>query len=202
MKAHMGKFNGLTASLLVIALAGCASPLDRVVLLPNADGSSSAVVVKTAAGEKLINKPYDAVNVDNKGVISPKKETPDSVHTLYGAVLEAQPMRPVSYIAYFISGKNEITAESKAVVENMKTELMKRNVPEIVVIGHTDRVGKVEANDVLSLERAKIMRDILVAGGVPATSIEVAGRGEREPLVPTDDEIEEPRNRRVEINVR
>jgi outer membrane protein OmpA-like peptidoglycan-associated protein len=30
----------------------------------------------------------------------------------------------------------------------------------------------------------------------------VAGRGEREPEVATGDEIAEPRNRRVEINVR
>jgi len=28
------------------------------------------------------------------------------------------------------------------------------------------------------------------------------GRGEREPLVPTEDEVSEPRNRRVEITVR
>jgi len=30
----------------------------------------------------------------------------------------------------------------------------------------------------------------------------VAGRGEREPLVTTEDEVAEPRNRRVEITVR
>jgi flagellar motor protein MotB len=30
----------------------------------------------------------------------------------------------------------------------------------------------------------------------------VAGRGEREPIVPTEDEVAEPRNRRVEITVR
>jgi len=30
----------------------------------------------------------------------------------------------------------------------------------------------------------------------------VAARGEREPLVPTADEVPEPRNRRVEIKVR
>jgi outer membrane protein OmpA-like peptidoglycan-associated protein len=38
--------------------------------------------------------------------------------------------------------------------------------------------------------------------GVARDSIQVAGRGEREPLVPTPDEAAEPRNRRVEITVR
>jgi outer membrane protein OmpA-like peptidoglycan-associated protein len=37
---------------------------------------------------------------------------------------------------------------------------------------------------------------------VAADRIRVAGRGEREPLVPTADEVAEPQNRRVEINVR
>jgi outer membrane protein OmpA-like peptidoglycan-associated protein len=37
---------------------------------------------------------------------------------------------------------------------------------------------------------------------VPANKLEVVGRGEREPLVATDDEVDEPKNRRVEINVR
>jgi outer membrane protein OmpA-like peptidoglycan-associated protein len=38
--------------------------------------------------------------------------------------------------------------------------------------------------------------------GIAADRIRVAGRGEREPLVPTADEVAEARNRRVEINVR
>jgi OmpA-OmpF porin, OOP family len=46
------------------------------------------------------------------------------------------------------------------------------------------------------------VRDELVRVGIPPDRISVAGRGEREPLIPTDDEVAEPRNRRVEINVR
>ena len=46
------------------------------------------------------------------------------------------------------------------------------------------------------------MRDDLVKLGVAPGQIQVAGRGEREPLVATDDEVAEPRNRRVEISVR
>ena len=38
--------------------------------------------------------------------------------------------------------------------------------------------------------------------GIPANRIQTRGRGKRELLVPTDDNVDEPRNRRVEINVR
>jgi outer membrane protein OmpA-like peptidoglycan-associated protein len=103
---------------------------------------------------------------------------------------------------YFSSGADEITAESAAAIEQMKVELKLRAAPQISVIGHTDRVGTVEANDALSLKRARLMRDMLIAGDIPETQIEASGSGEREPLVKTDDEVAEPMNRRVEINVR
>jgi outer membrane protein OmpA-like peptidoglycan-associated protein len=80
-------------------------------------------------------------------------------------------------------------------------EIARRPAPEIVVIGHTDRVGAVPYNDTLSLRRAERVRDELVKVGIAADRIRVAGRGEREPLVPTADEVAEARNRRVEINV-
>jgi len=38
--------------------------------------------------------------------------------------------------------------------------------------------------------------------GVPAQNITAAGRGRREPLIATGDNVNEPRNRRVELNVR
>jgi outer membrane protein OmpA-like peptidoglycan-associated protein len=70
------------------------------------------------------------------------------------------------------------------------------------VIGHTDRVGSVEHNDALSKKRAELVSGALTSAGIPAAQIEVAGRGEREPVVATADEVAEPRNRRVEISIR
>jgi outer membrane protein OmpA-like peptidoglycan-associated protein len=73
---------------------------------------------------------------------------------------------------------------------------------EVIVTGHTDRVGSVEANDRLSLARAQAVRELLVDAGVARSIISVVGRGERAPLVPTADEVAEARNRRVEIKIR
>jgi outer membrane protein OmpA-like peptidoglycan-associated protein len=72
-------------------------------------------------------------------------------------------------------------------------------------IGYYRRAAPVSAprgNDVLSLRRAQKIREDLVKLGVPAEQIQVAGRGEREPLVAIEDEVAEPRKRRVEISVR
>jgi OOP family OmpA-OmpF porin len=69
----------------------------------------------------------------------------------------------------------------------------------VVVVGHTDRVGSDAYNLNLSLRRAEAVRDALVARGVAAERIDIIGRGEWDPAVPTADEVAEPANRRAEI---
>lgn len=190
----------LVIAIFLAATGGCAS--DRVILLPNADGSQSALILKTKTGEQVIDDPYEAVSVNQNGAITLDKESPESVRTRYGEALDAQPKRPASYTLYFVSGTDDITLKSLALINEVKADLKTRSAPEIVVIGHTDRLGKVKDNDALSWSRAKVMRDILLANGITLEQIEIAGRGEREPLVPTDDEVPEPKNRRVEVSVR
>jgi outer membrane protein OmpA-like peptidoglycan-associated protein len=81
-------------------------------------------------------------------------------------------------------------------------EIARRKAAEVAVIGHSDRVGSLEYNDSLSRRRAERVRNDFVERGIPTSAIHVAGRGEREPIVQTADEVSEPLNRRVEINVR
>jgi outer membrane protein OmpA-like peptidoglycan-associated protein len=103
---------------------------------------------------------------------------------------------------YFVSGTDELTDESRAELRKVLDELRQRPIPDIAVIGHTDTVGELEANDVLSAQRAEKVKGFLVETGIAADRIQVSGRGEREPIVPTADNVDEPRNRRVEISVR
>lgn len=193
--------------LILVAMAAIAclsQPVARehVVLLPGADGRAGAVMVKTARGEQLINQPYAAITVDQQGGMLATQDDPQQVSERFSANLAAQPQRPLSYLVYFESGKDVLAAESLAVLEQLKITVKTRQVPEIVAIGHTDRVGNLKENDALSLKRAEKVREILLHAGLRAGNIEIAGRGEREPLVFTADEVEEARNRRVEISVR
>ena len=45
------------------------------------------------------------------------------------------------------------------------------------------------------------MREMLVELGIPSERIQAAGRGKRELLVPTEENVSEARNRRVELRV-
>jgi outer membrane protein OmpA-like peptidoglycan-associated protein len=58
---------------------------------------------------------------------------------------------------------------------------------ELRLVGHTDPRGGASANDALSLERAASARDWLVARGVAARRIAVAGRGSRDAGAPGGD---------------
>ncbi|MGB7501312.1 MAG: OmpA family protein [Azonexus sp.] len=182
-----------------LLLGGCVS--ERVVLLPSPDDRPTAVVVRDARGEVVLDKPYAGVQ-RRAGEISPVQSSPAEVDKWFGAALAAQPLKPRSFTLYFAGGAEMLRPESEAELATIKREIAGRPASEVMVIGHTDTVGGLEANDKLSLKRATAVREILIAAGVPGEKIETAGRGEREPLVKTGDEVAEPQNRRVEISVR
>jgi outer membrane protein OmpA-like peptidoglycan-associated protein len=173
-----------------------------VVVLPEADGKVGTVVVRTDQGETRLDTAYAAARIDHGTQPARSTLSEGEVNSLFAVALAARPVPPVSFTLYFITGKDEITTESSGQLDSMFAELKRRPAPEVSVIGHTDRVGSDADNDRLSLRRAERVREDLVRMGVSPEAISVAGRGEREPLVPTADSVDEPRNRRVEINVR
>ena len=193
------------ASLGLLLLAGCAKPArnDLYVLLPSQDGhASGALTVESGSKQTTLDQPYEAARVKEPGNVEPGTVTLEQVQQAFGPALAAQPPRPVSFTLYFLENRDELTPESRPILTQIIAEISRYPAPEIVVIGHTDRVGALARNDALSLQRAGRMRDELVKAGVDPARIRVEGRGEREPLVPTADEVAEPRNRRVEINIR
>jgi outer membrane protein OmpA-like peptidoglycan-associated protein len=192
----------LGLALLFAGLAGCATT-DRVILLPDdVTGKVGKInVIGKGGGEVLLDSAYGQASA-GAGEVRGETLDADTVRQRYAHELAGLPPRPAIFLLYFLNDSDELTAESQALLPAILKEVAQRPAPEVVVIGHTDRVGAVEYNDKLSLQRAGTVRDKLVAAGLDRAHIEVAGRGEREPLVPTEDEVAEPRNRRVEISVR
>ena len=178
-------------------------PASRVVLLPDANGKAGAVVIKTDTNEQLLSAAYSSASVNTRGAIAIQAEDPAKIKDRYAATLAARPLPPVSFVLYFEFGSAvDIAPAFKPVLEQLLAAVPSYPAPEITVIGHTDRVGSLESNDLLSRQRAETVRDLLVQAGVKLELISVSGRGEREPLVATEDEVPEEKNRRVEINLR
>lgn len=192
---HAGFALGVAA-----ALAGCASPpREWVVVLPSADGHAGTVVVTREGTETVLQGPYRSLRTGGAApFIADEKE----VATRFGDALAARPKPPERFTLYFVNDRDELTRESRAALDAVVATIGNRPAPEIVLIGHADTTRSHEYNDALSLRRAERVRAELVRIGVPAARIGVEGRGKREPIIPTPDGQAEPRNRRVEVEVR
>ena len=175
---------------------------ELVVVLPGPNGRVGTVVVERGGERAVLNQAYASSRIVSGSGPQAQRLTESDVRREFGSVLAALPGRPKSFLLYFLEGKDEFTPESLIELEGMLSELRQQGAPDVVVIGHTDRVGNLQFNDGLSLQRAERVRMELVKLGIAESRIQIAGRGEREPLVPTADEVSEPRNRRVEISVR
>ncbi len=188
------------AAIALVVLFVRPQPTDEVVVLPSADGHVGMVVVQRGNERHVLNQPYAVSKAGEEKVTQASAE---DIKQSFGNTLVALPSPPAKFTLYFETGTDELTETSKMDLQRVLEELKKRPVPDIEVIGHTDRVGDLETNDALSKLRAQTVKGILVVvGGIMPDRIQVSGRGEREPIIATEDNVDEPLNRRVEINVR
>ena len=194
----------------VLLLAGCAisppPPKVSVVLLPQTDAAGNpvrtAVSVTTGAQAVQLDLPFAAAETDSKGQLVQRVSNAAEVQARYGDILKIQPPSPEVVVLRFMPGKSQLTPESEQQLPELIQRAKARAGGEILVIGHTDRVGSRDANDALSLQRALAVVGLLKARGFSEDLLTAIGRGEREPVVPTDDEVAEPGNRRAEIIIR
>lgn len=176
---------------------------DLFVVVPDDQGRVGAITVTHGTTQAVLDTAYATARITQPGRLEPGRSTAEEVDRIFKDALNSQPLPPVSFTLYFTFGTDELTPESRQALVAVAAEIARRPAGEIVVIGHTDRVGTVPQNDALSLQRAeRVRREVIQQLGIAADRISIAGRGEREPLVPTEDEVPEPRNRRVEITVR
>ena len=182
---------------------GCSTQKTLIVLVPDPEGKVGQIVVKNQAGELTLKDAYSATEAQkDQAPSAPKIMTRQAVESLFKEVFEANPLDPAKFILYFSAGTIRLTDDSKTRLNEVLDEVKKRLPCDVYIAGHTDTVGKKELNAKLSLERAEIVKNELVKIGVDAALIRVASHGENDPLVPTPDEVDEPKNRRVEVFIR
>jgi outer membrane protein OmpA-like peptidoglycan-associated protein len=191
-------------ALACLLLAGCASKGTTVILLEDPDGTTGKVRVANAAGELRLDTARQSTRVADAstGPAEAALMAKDEVERDFGPLLAAMPVPPRRFILYFEPGTTTLTPESLSMPPSIQAAIRERNSRDVRVNGHTDRVGAREFNMRLSLERAGQIRDFLIVQGADPSIIKVFPHGEGNPLVPTPDEVPEPRNRRVEVLVR
>jgi OmpA-OmpF porin, OOP family len=194
----------IIALLLLSLLTACATTRDKVILLPQANGQASAVEVMSNEGNKVVlDQPYQAVKGKSNGKWTASNNVnADFVKSNYSDLINLQPQNEARYTLYFKPNTSELTQESSAQLPEIINDASTRSGGEISVFGYTDTVGAAGGNQALSQQRALLIKNILIKSGFNADLITATGRGELNLAVPTNDEVDEAKNRRVEITVR
>src|SRR6185295_5336557 len=81
----------------------------------------------------------------------------------------------------FDFGKADLKDAGKEKLDELAGRIQDANLDSIVATGHADRIGKEDANQKLSEARAQAVKDYL-GGKVATQNIDVAGKGEAEPV--------------------
>jgi outer membrane protein OmpA-like peptidoglycan-associated protein len=196
-----------TGGLILIAslalTAGCART--GITLLPGEKGEAGAVAVidpETGSDVALIDSPNTKGGIGNGRKLAMKAVSSQELDRRYGSLLSEMPEPPRLFVLYFREGSTELVDESTQLVPELFDEMKRRPGVDIQIVGHTDTVGDGELNDRLSVQRAEIVRDMLVKIGMQQDIVRATGRGERELMQPTEDNVASVFNRRVEVLVK
>lgn len=102
---------------------------------------------------------------------------------------------------FFEFDKYDLKPESISSLKRLMKFLAENPNVNILITGHTDNVGSVGYNKVLSLQRAESVQRYLIDQGFHHGRALVEGKGDMEPMVPNDSPENQALNRRITIKV-
>lgn len=175
-----------------------------VVLVPDANGKVGQVDLTTKAGKTSLSKANESAKA-SKADEAPSEAvelSESKVKEMFAETLAKEPAPPEHFVFYFATGSVNISPESKGQLAKTKSSIEARKSCDISVIGHSDTLGNNKLNEGISLQRADSVIEALVGLGVDKSCMDKRYYGENDLAIPTADNIDEPRNRRVEAEIR
>ena len=161
-------------------------------------------------GEFLVCLPSGeyALNASADGYLFFSKNYNVATSTVKEPVTLEVPLSPLSAgstIAlrniFFNTASYDLLPASNAELDKLVKLLQSNPTVRIELGGHTDNVGADAANLTLSDQRAKAVREFVIAKGIEADRITAAGYGETKPIATNDTEEGRAQNRRTEVTV-
>lgn len=100
----------------------------------------------------------------------------------------------------FDSGRSELKPDGLPIL-NKQADILTSYFPkvDVFVCGHTDSTGGDDLNLALSLDRARVVSDYLIARGVPKERLKVQGFGKEYPNDSNESQAGRANNRRTEL---
>ncbi len=201
-----GRRLAVLCSALGLLLGGCATPPPRpgttLILLPDDDGHVGSAWLGSAQGRQTLTAGFSGASVvGSAGAPSAFVLGQEAVDARYASLLAAQPLPPRSFTLYFQQGKTVLTPASRAQLPELLRTVRERRPAVVGIFGHTSAEGEGDFNQQLSLRRAQTVERLVRLGDPEVGDVEVRGFGSAEPLTGPGIGPNDPRNRRVEMQV-
>lgn len=104
----------------------------------------------------------------------------------------------------FVSGSDAVAPEAEATLKELSDTLVVSEGAKVSITGHTDNTGSADGNLILSKARAQSVKTWLAQhapANFPDLRIEVAGKGQEEPVALNSTASGRAQNRRVEVTL-
>lgn len=101
----------------------------------------------------------------------------------------------------FPTGQSSVRSDFYSVLDAVADVLKEYNKTSLTISGHTDNVGRDDANNKLSQDRANSVSQYLISRGVAGGRINAVGYGKSQPVADNSTENGRSQNRRVEIRI-
>ncbi len=139
----------------------------------------------------------------NPNISDIKKERKEIKHVKKAKHVFIEKEKPLKVQAriHFDFNKYNIKREYLPYLNVIARYLKTHEELKVKIIGYTDNIGSKAYNDKLAYKRAKVVKDYLVKMGIPASRIEIVGRGKEGYLFDNKNWLNRFTNRRAEFFV-
>ncbi len=179
-------------------------PLDADVVIRSVDGKYE-LALSTDSMQKICAKLDNRVEY----VATASKEGFETYTDTISLIGDNEPIRMmpipkktfVLQNMHFATAQTEILPISQNALDMLYQLLVENPDLYIRIVGHTDDVGSDADNLILSQGRSHSIFQAMIDRGIDPKRIQTDGRGESEPIVPNNSDINRQKNRRVEIEI-
>lgn len=194
-------------SVALLLLAGCATKAQTGAVIGAGGGAVVGGAIGTAAGSTAKGAIIGAVVGGAAGAIigaNMDKQAKELEQNIKGATVERV---GEGIQVTFASGllydfdSDVVRLEARTNLRELAVSLEKYAGSNLLIVGHTDRLGTPEYNQALSERRADAAASYLAFQGVDRGRIATRGLGEAEPVASNETEAGRQTNRRVEVAI-
>lgn len=196
-------------TVMALATAGCASwgDTEKGAVIGTAGGAAIGAAIGHATGSTARGALIGAVVGGAAGALIGRRMDRQA-EELAADLKDAQVSRVGEGIAVtFESGilfpfdSSALLPEAKRNLGSLAQSLRQNDRTEVLIVGHTDSVGRDDYNQDLSQRRARAAVDFLTAEGISRSRLIGSGKGELEPIASNENDEGRSKNRRVEIAI-